>query len=84
MAEKKQKVIKTLALVEYEKLPPDMADYPRLTEDTLAVVVTYRRVVGRSKNSEGRMEPHYGGAMAHYPKETGFKLDREGLLGSVT
>ena len=67
---------------------PDLAELPERvpapSPATLAVWLTYRRILSyatviRAKGTKERV-PVYGGAIAVYPKETGFTLDRSSLL----
>jgi len=69
---------------------PDLAELPEQvpapSSETLAVWVTYRRIIAYAmvtspKGGKERV-PVYGGAIAVYPKETGFALERSSLLQS--
>jgi len=64
-----------ISLVDFENLPEKVT---APTPGTLCIMITYKRVVERHKNLAV-----YGGAMASYPKEKDFKLDRETLLPSL-
>jgi len=61
----------------------NLADLPHSvtapTPETLCVLITYRRIVNYCKVGKD-MVPVYGGAIASYPKEMGFRLNRSDLL----
>lgn len=67
---------------------PDLGELlervPAPSPETLAVWITYRRIIAYATvtSPKGGRErvPVYAGAIAVYPKETGFTLDRSSLL----
>lgn len=70
---------KTIGLLSAEELPKQVDN---VTENTLGVFITYKRVVAYGNTDQGKRIPIYGGAMASYPKENGFKLDKSSLYPS--
>ena len=77
---KKQKVEKIATLKTISELPESVS--VETPDTTRAVLITYKYVVGYFKDDKKTI-PSWGGSMARYPRELGYKLDRMSLMVEV-
>lgn len=63
-----------------EELPEE---YPTTDPAVECVCITYKRIIGYYKNERGDMTPAWGGSIARYPRDLGFRLDQTDLLPTM-
>ena len=69
---------KIVTLNTFSELPESVSvSNPNIT---YAILLTYKYITHYCKDDNGKVIPNYGGALASYPREMGFKLDRSSLM----